>query len=333
MAARPAGPLALAHAAGFSGSLVPHSRQQLPGRTPRIELPRCRSVLRDGGKHASTLGRRPRLSGGAGRARLRAAATPHPGPPGPRARRAGGIAALGDSITTGFGSCLVLATCERNSWSTGDGLRVREPLPAAARAQPGTAGRLQPRAAGGPGDGAGRPGRGGGTRPRRLRHRADRRQRRLPGRGRGDDPGGRVPRPRSTGACGCCATGRPKARVLVVSIPDLYRLWEVGHTDARAVRVWRRGICPALLANPTSTAPADGGPPDQRSGSGSTRTTSSWRAACRAYGSRCRLRRRRGAPGALHPGPGQPTGLVPPQRRRPGPAGRGDLALPAGLAG
>ena len=69
--------------------------------------------------------------------------------------------------------------------------------------------------------------------------------------------------------------GRPKARVLVVSIPDLYRLWEVGHTEPRAVRAWAYGICPALLADPTSAAPADGGPPDPVPASGSTPTTPS----------------------------------------------------------
>ncbi|TBL28735.1 SGNH/GDSL hydrolase family protein, partial [Verrucosispora sp. SN26_14.1] len=81
--------------------------------------------------------------------------------------------------------------------------------------------------------------------------------------------------------------GRPKARVLVVSIPDLYRLWEVGHDDSRAARAWRRGVCPALLADATSDAPAD------RARRAEFREridayNSQLRAACRAYGSRCR---------------------------------------------
>jgi hypothetical protein len=53
------------------------------------------------------------------------AATPRPTRSGAQPGGSGGIAALGDSISTGFASCLVLTSCERNSWSTGDGIRVR----------------------------------------------------------------------------------------------------------------------------------------------------------------------------------------------------------------
>ncbi len=52
--------------------------------------------------------------------------------------------------------------------------------------------------------------------------------------------------------------GLPDARILVVSIPDLHRLWLVGKDHERVVDTWRRvGVCQAMLANPTSTAPAD----------------------------------------------------------------------------
>ena len=52
--------------------------------------------------------------------------------------------------------------------------------------------------------------------------------------------------------------GLPKAKILVASIPDLYRLWQLGHENAQAVRVWNRlGICKSMLANPTSEADAD----------------------------------------------------------------------------
>ena len=49
-------------------------------------------------------------------------------------------------------------------------------------------------------------------------------------------------------------SGLPRRGCSLASIPDLYRLWQIGHTDDRAVRAWSRGICPALLANPRSTA-------------------------------------------------------------------------------
>lgn len=52
--------------------------------------------------------------------------------------------------------------------------------------------------------------------------------------------------------------GLPEARILVVSIPDLHRLWQVGKDDERAVETWKRGgVCRAMLANPTSMAAGD----------------------------------------------------------------------------
>lgn len=80
--------------------------------------------------------------------------------------------------------------------------------------------------------------------------------------------------------------GLPKARVLVVSIPDLNRLWEIGHKERRAVKAWSRGTCPALLANPTSTSAADAG----RRAAVAKRVDAyngQLAAACKAYGNRC----------------------------------------------
>jgi lysophospholipase L1-like esterase len=53
-------------------------------------------------------------------------------------------------------------------------------------------------------------------------------------------------------------SGLPNARVQVVSIPDLRRLWDVGRVNAAARSAWSLfGICKAMLAKPTSTAQAD----------------------------------------------------------------------------
>ena len=50
--------------------------------------------------------------------------------------------------------------------------------------------------------------------------------------------------------------GLPRARVLVVSVPDLLRLWEIGKDDARVREVWRRyTICQSMLADPAGTGP------------------------------------------------------------------------------
>jgi lysophospholipase L1-like esterase len=53
-------------------------------------------------------------------------------------------------------------------------------------------------------------------------------------------------------------SGLPDARVQVISIPDLRRLWDVGRVSGGARSAWSLfGICKSMLANPTSTARAD----------------------------------------------------------------------------
>ena len=53
-------------------------------------------------------------------------------------------------------------------------------------------------------------------------------------------------------------TGFPNRRILVLSVPDVYQLWAVLHTNPNAVNFWNGvGICQSLLANPTSMAQAD----------------------------------------------------------------------------
>ncbi len=50
----------------------------------------------------------------------------------------------------------------------------------------------------------------------------------------------------------------PSARILVVSIPDIRRLWAVGRTTSSAVSTWSAfGICQSMLKNPTSYKSAD----------------------------------------------------------------------------
>ena len=59
-------------------------------------------------------------------------------------------------------------------------------------------------------------------------------------------------------ALGTLSAGLPNARIYVVSIPNVYHLWEILHTNISAVITWSLGrICQSLLANPMSTAPAD----------------------------------------------------------------------------
>jgi lysophospholipase L1-like esterase len=54
------------------------------------------------------------------------------------------------------------------------------------------------------------------------------------------------------------ATQQPQPRVLVASIPDLRRLWQVGKNSSSARAAWSAyGICQSMLARPLSTAQAD----------------------------------------------------------------------------
>src|SRR3954471_724791 len=54
------------------------------------------------------------------------------------------------------------------------------------------------------------------------------------------------------------ATGLPSARLDVLSIPDVYRLWDVYRTSPTAWLVWSAaGICQSLLANPWSYSSSD----------------------------------------------------------------------------
>jgi lysophospholipase L1-like esterase len=53
-------------------------------------------------------------------------------------------------------------------------------------------------------------------------------------------------------------TGRPDARILVLSIPDLKHLWQVQSGNLFARAVWQvGGICQSMLANSASRAAAD----------------------------------------------------------------------------
>ena len=54
------------------------------------------------------------------------------------------------------------------------------------------------------------------------------------------------------------ASGLPDSRIYVISIPDIYRLWQVGKDNSSARLRWSLyGICQSMLANPESTAPED----------------------------------------------------------------------------
>jgi lysophospholipase L1-like esterase len=216
----------------------------------------------------------------------------------PRADLPSAMAALGDSLTSGFGSCAALAACARNSWSTGGGTQVESHYLRIRAGNPATSDHHRNLAV-------------PGARASALAGQAAAAVREIDGRGGGIRKGafGYVTvligandacrrtvagmtsvatfRAQVDAALATLRKGLPRARVLVVSIPDLYRLWQIGHTDRAAVRAWSFGVCPSLLANPTSTAEAD---VDRRKAV-RDRVDDYNRAladACRAYGRHCR---------------------------------------------
>jgi lysophospholipase L1-like esterase len=219
------------------------------------------------------------------------AGTAGPAPTGkPKPGLPTSMAALGDSITAGYASCLVLLACTRNSWSTGSSaavdshyLRIRAGNPkisghAANFAQPGAVA-----------DGL-------AAQARQAVRATTTYQYVTILIGANDACASTVDTMTSTeafrtqvdAALAVLGKGLPKARILIVSVPDLYRLWQLGHGTAAAVRAWNRfGVCPSLLADPTSAARAD----DRRRRAVADRVAAYDRElskACRAYGKRCR---------------------------------------------
>jgi lysophospholipase L1-like esterase len=197
------------------------------------------------------------------------------------------MAALGDSITVGFGSCLTLVACGRNSWATGAGTAVRSHY---RRIREGNS------AIRGDADNFAE----SGARVADLAGQAERAVRAKPAYvtvliGANDACARTVDamtsvktfRSEVDEAFGKLKKGLPKARVLVVSIPDLYRLWQLGRRNTDAVRAWNNGVCPALLADPTSTSAAA----DARRRRVADRVDAyddELEKACRSYGKRCR---------------------------------------------
>jgi lysophospholipase L1-like esterase len=197
------------------------------------------------------------------------------------------MAALGDSITAGVGSCVTLVACSRNSWSTGGGSSVDSHYRRIREANARIKGNVDNFAV-------------SGAHAEGLAAQAERVVQARPEYvtimiGVNDACTSRVDdmtpvrtfRADIDAGLAELKERLPKTRVLVVSLPDVYRLWELGKGDRRAVRAWSRGVCQSLLADPTSTAGSD----DRRRDRVRDRLddyNEQLRKACKAYGKRCR---------------------------------------------
>jgi lysophospholipase L1-like esterase len=85
------------------------------------------------------------------------------------------------------------------------------------------------------------------------------------------------------------ADGLPQARVMVISIPDIYHLWDVGRGSFLARTAWSLfGTCQSMLASPTSFSDADVARRD-RVRQRVIDYNAELAAACAAYGPNCRF--------------------------------------------
>jgi lysophospholipase L1-like esterase len=211
------------------------------------------------------------------------------------------MAALGDSLTAGFGSCFVLVSCPRNSWATGDGTLVDSHYKRILAGNPAIRGHAHNLAVPGAtvADLAGQASAAVALAPAYVTVLIGANDACRPG--IGEMTGVADFQAELTSALSTLHSGLPRTRVLVVSIPDVYRVWQVAHTNRTAREAWALGVCQSLLANPTSTAPAD----TARRQEFRDRIDAFDRVlatACAAYGPRCRYDA--GAVHAVEFGPG-----------------------------
>ncbi|MBB1244183.1 SGNH/GDSL hydrolase family protein, partial [Streptomyces durbertensis] len=166
----------------------------------------------------------------------------------------GSVAALGDSITTGFDSCKLLADCPEVSWSTGTDPTVDS---LARRLLSDPTGRAFNHAVSGAvvADLPGQAAKAVVDKPELVTV--------LIGANDActDEPATMTStasfRRDLTRAVGTLRSELPDTQLFVASIPDLRRLWSEGSKVEAARNVWQMGVCQSMLRDPLSTGPAD----------------------------------------------------------------------------
>jgi lysophospholipase L1-like esterase len=209
---------------------------------------------------------------------------PQPSPP---AGLPSVMVALGDSLTSGVGSCGPFRACPDKSWATGTDPQVDSHYSRIVAANP----KIKVRAT----NLAERGARAAGLNAQAAKAVQAKAQYVTVLIGADDacarkmTPVGEF-RDEVDDALSTLRSGLPKAKVLVVSIPDLYRLWQIAHTDRLAQIEWvivGPLDCPSLLTEAVSTARAD----DRRRRQVADRIdayNAQLAGACKAYGKRCR---------------------------------------------
>jgi lysophospholipase L1-like esterase len=168
------------------------------------------------------------------------------------------IASMGDSITRGFNACGWYVDCPSRSFSTGSSSSVNSHYLRILRLNPAVYGHNYNQAQSGA-RADDMPGQASAVVGRRVQYVTM-----LIGANDACTSSESSMTPVSTfrgyidTALATLRAGVPNAKVAVISIPNIKRLWEVGHTSATARFYWALGgICRSMLANPLSTAQAD----------------------------------------------------------------------------
>jgi len=168
------------------------------------------------------------------------------------------MAALGDSISSGFNACGWYVSCTSRSWSVGDRAEVGSHYTRLLRLEPSIKGNNRTFAV---------PGATSANLLGQVRQAVAAKAGYVTLLIGAQDACRRteeemtpvtVYRRRLDEALRELRAGLPAVRVFVASIPDLRRLWQVGRDDAIARAFWTVGrICQSMLARPSSTKRAD----------------------------------------------------------------------------
>jgi lysophospholipase L1-like esterase len=169
------------------------------------------------------------------------------------------MASTGDSITRAFNTCTFPFTdCPRNSWSTGTSTTVNSHYVRILSANPAISGRNYNDAV------TGAEMSGLQTQVQHVVGQGVAYVTILMGANDAcaSSEAGMTPvstfRAEFAGAMSTLSAGLPSSRIYVVSVPDLYRLWEIYRDSFAARTTWTLlGICQSMLAHPGSTAQAD----------------------------------------------------------------------------
>jgi lysophospholipase L1-like esterase len=197
------------------------------------------------------------------------------------------MAAIGDSITRGFNACGWYSDCATRSWSTGDNTTVNSHY-LRIRAKNSTMSGRNYNVA--------RSGAKSDALPGQAQSAVNQRAAYVTILLGANDActsteAGMTPvstfRARVDSGLATLKSGLPSAKVFIVSVPDIKRLWFVGKDSSSARAAWSTfRICQSMLANPTSTAPADVARRD-RVRQRVVEYNQQYAAACAAYGSNC----------------------------------------------